>query len=93
MPVKVSHTFCHPEQGKAASKGSDGSAASGGRSDLSEWQRSARDEGQMTEDIRWEPQQDSSHYRFCIVGGGTHDATKQKPVRDAPAFVIILLQM
>ena len=21
----------------------------------------------MTEDIRWEPQQDSSHYRFCIA--------------------------
>ena len=43
--------------------GSDGSAAGGGRIDLSEWQRSARDEGGYAEDIRREPQQDN-----CGVG-------------------------
>ena len=31
----------------------------GGSSDLSEWQRSARDEGGYAEDIRREPQQDN----------------------------------
>ena len=38
--------------------GSDGSAASGGESDLSEWQRSARDEGGNAKDIRRAPQQE-----------------------------------
>ena len=38
--------------------GSDGSAACGGRSDLSEWQRSTRDEGVRAKDIRRAPQQD-----------------------------------
>ena len=38
--------------------GSDGSAAGGGRSDLSEWQRSARDEGGNAKDIRRAPQQE-----------------------------------
>ena len=43
--------------------GSDGSAAGGRYSDLSEWQRSARDEGGYAEDIRRVPQQDN-----CGVG-------------------------
>ena len=38
----VSPSGCH-----LPLKGSDGSAAGGGRSDLSEWQRSARDEGAL----------------------------------------------
>jgi len=37
--------------------GSDASAAGGGKSELSEWQRSARDEGVRAEDIRRAPQQ------------------------------------
>ncbi len=37
--------------------GSDASAAGGGKSELSEWQRSARDEGIHAEDIRRAPQQ------------------------------------
>ncbi len=39
---------CHPERSieDAQSKGNEGSAASGRRSDLSEWQRSARDDGE-----------------------------------------------
>ena len=40
-PSKI-RDFCH-----LLLKGSDGSAAGGGRSDLSEWQRSARDEGAL----------------------------------------------
>ena len=40
--------------------GSDGSAACGGKSDLSEWQRSARDDGGNAEDIRRAPQQEDS---------------------------------
>ena len=41
-PTSVSPAGCH-----LLPKGSDGSAAGGGRSDLSEWQRSARDEGAL----------------------------------------------
>ena len=40
--------------------GSDGSAACGGKSDLSEWQRSARDDGGNAENIRQAPQQEDS---------------------------------
>jgi len=40
--------------------GSDATAASGRKKELSEWQRSARDEGFIAEDIRWEPQQESA---------------------------------
>ena len=40
--------------------GSDGSAACGGESDLSEWQRSARDAGVRAKDIRRAPQQEDS---------------------------------
>jgi len=43
-----------------ARRGSDTTAASGGRREGSEWPRSARDEGRKTEDIRWEPQQDTT---------------------------------
>ena len=48
--------------------GSDGSAAGGGRSDQSEWQRSARDEGRKAEDIRWAPQQDTGTIKNTAVG-------------------------
>ena len=40
--------------------GSEASAASGGRSELSEWQRSARDDGGYAEDNRRAPQQEDS---------------------------------
>ena len=40
--------------------GSDGSAAGGGRSDLSEWQRSVEDEGTRAEDIHRAPQQEDT---------------------------------
>ena len=40
--------------------GSDASAAGGGYSELSAWQRSARDEGGSAEDIRRAPQQEDS---------------------------------
>ncbi len=46
--------------------GSEGSAAGGGKSDLSEWPRSARDEGVRAKDIRRAPQQGILHYAFCI---------------------------
>ena len=40
--------------------GSDASAAGGGSSELSAWQRSTRDEGDLAEDIRRAPQQEDS---------------------------------
>jgi len=43
-----------------AKLGSDASAAGGGYSELSAWQRSARDEGGSAEDIRRAPQQEDS---------------------------------
>ena len=40
--------------------GSDASAAGGGSSELSAWQRSARDEGGNAKDIRRAPQQEGT---------------------------------
>ena len=42
--------------------GSDASAACGGLSELSAWQRSARDDGGNAEDIRRAPQQEDPQF-------------------------------
>ena len=47
--------------------GSDGSAACGGYSDLSEWQRSARDAGVHAKDIRRAPQQGTYNNACGVV--------------------------
>ena len=55
-----------PHGPRTLQAGSDGSAAGGGSSDLSEWQRSARDDGGYAEDIRRAPQQDPKGKRIGL---------------------------
>jgi hypothetical protein len=55
------------ESGELKVKGSDATAAGGGKRELSEWQRSARDEGTCAEDMRRAPQQDAAPYELCLL--------------------------